>query len=114
MKLIEALREADRRGFPQIKENYFEENTSKWTSEIPPSCALGGALMAAGLIHFQKNVAMTPLSDRVTPSEWFGEDLPCDLCESSNGGNLVPHLNDYHELTRTEIANYLEAHGFDL
>ncbi len=118
MKLIEALREADRRGFPQIKHFYFEPNTSKWSGEVPPSCALGGALMAAGMIHVELNNNMESVADSSMPEEWRMGGVQCELCGEADyhdsNDSFIPHLNDDHGLTRTEIADYLEARGFNL
>ena len=62
-----------------------------------PTCALGAALMAAGM--------------GVTAGGELRDSVQCPVCDSTQNHtvDLVAHLNDDHQLTRESIAHWLKS-----
>lgn len=90
------------------------------TQEDNGSCALGAAIEAAG-VQFEPATGECQLLTRRGPAapyaaivsmEWYlvlRSVDPCPVCgESKRISELIPHINDAHRWTRTEIADWLE------
>lgn len=119
MKLSDALRLADEMGLPQIYETYIEVDSAKWGGEKPATCALGGAIIAAGLWRAEVEHGLVKDANHLyksLPAEWVvlrGADPlccpvpPCGVINDS--ASMVIHLNDAHHWERSSIADYLDA-----
>jgi hypothetical protein len=85
------------------------------------TCAWGAAIQAAGLPLAPSTGGLPDMTGRDTPgpsmsvmlpAHWVAvieQAEPCPLCRKAfKVGALVAHLNDFHRLTRTDIADIVE------
>lgn len=130
MKLTDAMRLADKLEIPDLRKGYIEMRVVAWGGEKPPSCAIGGAAIAAGLWSPEFTVApdgeqwLTSLSQysAAFPDAFgLGEiqnaiDFCCPACENRESAlrgwqylrQVIIHLYDDHLWARTQIADWLD------
>lgn len=92
--------------------------------KIQASCAFGAAMDANPLgvapaipgaprESLRGDVSEVPSVVSVIPPEWVPVTAslrPCPLCGvSASGFKQIAHLNDYHKLTREQIADWVEG-----
>lgn len=120
MKFSDALREADARGLPDLRNRYIAHDTRKWVGEKPPCCAIGGAAVVSGSFEFEMNQESGFLSGHSYHSaetadhceDW--EDIVqgtswCPVCHIKGAtDDIVVHLYDTHLWSRTQIADWLD------
>lgn len=126
MKLAEYLRLADEMGIPDLRNGYIHSVVDNWEGELPPSCAIGGAAVAARDFQYEsfQIYNRTVLTDESSKS---AENVPSaedwDLVENTYTWcplrpcqeiklpitSMVIHLYDDHSWTRTQIADWLDS-----
>lgn len=120
MKFADALREADARGLPDLRNRYIAHDIRKWVGEKPPCCAIGGAAVVSGSFEFETE----PESDYLSRHSYMSaqtadrcEDWKaiqkvvagCPACpEKDTTYYTITHLYDDHEWSRTQIADWLD------
>ena len=137
MNFQEALRRADEMRLPDLRMMFIQPYIRRWEGEVPPCCAIGGAAVASGDFKFELEdftlqlhsggQRLTRDSERTSysaPSCSNWEDVarkvdyaiacpatPCpDGYRSNSLYELVVHLYDDHEWSRTQIADYFDAY----
>lgn len=101
--VVKAIRD---NGLPQIKFSFFKSKAGQATTalsdDIIGACAIGQAAINLG-----KNPVQ--LMRELNGNDYINEK-DCTLCDGVGYllGNMITHLNDVHELTFAEIADYLE------
>lgn len=118
MKFTEALRLADEMGLPDLRCNFIEADTSKWVGEKPPCCAIGGANVASRAFVYETEDGRLTHSSYASAcgddNEWLNRtaivmDCGCKTQVSALARRAITHLYDYHEWSRTQIADYLDT-----
>lgn len=125
MNFLEALRAADIAELPDNRFNFVSLTTSKWGGEKPPCCAIGGANLMGGKAFIEVDSRDSKLTiESYTSFSRVADAWPClgqptniQFCWICRGkplssvksmDRLVIHLYDFHEFSRTEIADLLE------
>ena len=120
MNLADAMREADRLGLPDHRNDWIEENTTQWGGDLPPCCAIGGAAIAAGLVAIVPEGGLVPVDQyyALGDAQWHFVDIEDEaiVCPSCAEGNpeqiplfMTMHLYDHHNWSRTQIADWLDS-----
>ena len=76
------------------------------------TCAYGAALDAIGFTRFEITVrGMSHIVETWQATLAAMEATPCPACNARAGGiGIVPHLNDAHNWSREQIADFVELH----
>jgi hypothetical protein len=79
-------------------------------SEYTGTCALGAAALAAGLRRGDGTPLLAKL-DKIFPILNKGVESPCCCFDGQKHSIacIIPHLNDYHEWTREQIARWVRS-----
>lgn len=120
MKLSEAIRLGGMTG-PQAFGYYGAGVTAAMLGSAPlpegtPTCALGGAYIAAGVKATLSRSLSQGLSIAVDiriPEHWepiLSLMVKCPSCKgSSRCRSMIIHLNDFHHWTRNQISDFIET-----
>ncbi len=134
MNITDAMREADRRGMPVIRGQFYPVLPRDWEGEQCPTCAISAANLVAGngsLRVVTETYWDTPFpvtrEDGVVQSCELFDDAKelgigsviitrkalrrqCPICDASCWGqNIITHLFDIHTWSRTQIADWLDS-----
>lgn len=113
--LSASLRKADALELPDLRCSYIDPHVANWGGEKPPCCAIGGANVADGNVEMQF-VGKEPVlsaNSVIAAQEWRWPNLVtwCPACTvtGSELENLVAHLYDSHEWSRSQIADWIDT-----
>lgn len=129
MKLSEALREADRRGIPNIRGNFWSSRKNMWNGEMWPACAIGAANVVAGnarLVRYNDKFHIEGTINQLWGFEYsqaihyvcpaYDEEAiyqkqkcRCHLRYPGGMKHSIIHLYDFHRWTRTQIADWIDS-----